>query len=230
MWDCPRTSQQSEGREGAGVSTLSYTTAVTRQPYGQPYGLNALRVRGVRYWWAALGFTVLVFPSFAAVAVAIRQPAPARVNWPLPTPPAFPPFGLFVAMPKRPDLPVAAATSSVRRDPICDDRFPKTRSPPRTDPDEHVLLAAAFHIDGRRAAVQRCSSGSDRRNPAPNRAGGRKHSRHARRPDGGGDRGRTGARGARGFGRCFAALPGYEHEYSIACGDAGCVAGGRGSS
>ena len=85
MWDCPRTSQQSEGREGAGVSTLSYTTAVTRQPYGQPYGLNALRVRGVRYWWAALGFTVLVFPSFAAVAVAIRQPAPARAGRPLPT-------------------------------------------------------------------------------------------------------------------------------------------------
>ena len=41
----------------------------------QPYGLTALRFRGIRYWWAGIGLAVLGLLYVGPIAAALQQPS-----------------------------------------------------------------------------------------------------------------------------------------------------------
>lgn len=57
-----------------GGATGSYASVAA----AQPYGLIAMRRRGVRYWWASLGMVVLVLWYVGPIGVALRQHQFAR--------------------------------------------------------------------------------------------------------------------------------------------------------
>jgi len=81
-----------EGRdwgEGEGKATDGYALVAA----ANPYGLTAMRRRGVKYWWAGLGLLVLALMYVAPVAAVFRQPAFTAAPTPLPNI-AFPNFGV----------------------------------------------------------------------------------------------------------------------------------------
>ncbi|MDX6473646.1 MAG: hypothetical protein QOK22_2462, partial [Gaiellaceae bacterium] len=49
-----------------------------------PYGLVALRSRGIKYWWAGIGLLVFAVAYVAPVVAAYRQPAAPPKTTPLP--------------------------------------------------------------------------------------------------------------------------------------------------
>src|SRR4029079_2436445 len=64
-------------RATRGVGTDTYAAVAATQPYG----LTAMRVKGVRYWWTGLGLLVLVLTYVAPVAASFRVPSmPARTT------------------------------------------------------------------------------------------------------------------------------------------------------
>src|SRR5256885_5276853 len=65
---------------GEGDATGSYASVAA----AQPFGLTALRFRGIRYWWAGLGLLVLGAAYIGPVVLAFRQPAAAAPSVPLP--------------------------------------------------------------------------------------------------------------------------------------------------
>ena len=92
----------------------------------QPYGLIALRSRGIKYWWSGLGLLVLGFMYVAPMAASFRVPAyPTRTSsLPSLSVPAVP-FPAFSVPALRPQAPLpalhrspssaAAATNARRR-------------------------------------------------------------------------------------------------------------------
>ena len=61
------------------MATGSYAAVAAEQPLG----LTALRFRGIRYWWAGIGITVLVLLYIGPIAAALRQPAVPAPTTPL---------------------------------------------------------------------------------------------------------------------------------------------------
>src|SRR4051812_5700963 len=69
-WDISSTAGE-RTNWGEGDATGSYASVAA----AQPWGLTALRFRGVRYWWAGLGVLVLGLMYLVPIAAAFRQPA-----------------------------------------------------------------------------------------------------------------------------------------------------------
>jgi len=81
-----------------------------------PYGLVAMRIRGVRYWWAGAGVLMLFVMYAAPVAAVFRQPSTEAPRMTLPNV-AFPSFRIPVLkVPKiHPIAPIAAAHQEADR-------------------------------------------------------------------------------------------------------------------
>jgi hypothetical protein len=63
------------------VGTGSYAAVAAQQPFG----LVALRFRGIKYWWAGLGLAVLVALYAAPIGASFRQPSLPATTTPLPS-------------------------------------------------------------------------------------------------------------------------------------------------
>src|SRR5438034_3685377 len=73
----PAPTRRQRGKRGT-------TSAYASVAVAQPYGLVALRFRGIKYWWSGLGLAVLAALYVTPIAAVFRQPALAPPSVRLP--------------------------------------------------------------------------------------------------------------------------------------------------
>ena len=122
----------------------------------QPFGLVALRFRGVRYWWAGLGLFVLVALYAAPIGESFRQPSLPAKTTPLPglSIPAVS-FPLFHAPALRRQAPLPALPH--RAAPVTHATAPT----PATTARPRVPVVSDVHAEAPRAAATKQAAPKD---------------------------------------------------------------------